>query len=762
MKKQCRAAIAAAALSPVHLDSPRLDDQETLKRRRDSGIIKNFSVPEPALLTPPRKRFKQDVTLPNDAQTEVLSEPLEHDWAFGTALTSPYASSNANIKPLGMLSDSVLKTKTNAFSVLPNVHRQAELLSQTNRFTTSPLSSTQPVDLDAFGSQWPLGPITWKSVEIDDPGLFGLPMSTVETECVGSKCLTQSDKPTASQTPTDSYISPSIEPAAISMLDISTEVLPTTSQPSSFCVTPPPTARPALRTIDRNRPVETFSAQEVADIEHAAECLSIFRCDREAFELFATILRRHLSNAWRDSTFWYLIIQCAQTASIPEHVEVIQNIIRTELSQLQQPQFTDPCFESAAATNLLLHMLLALTSSRTADLEDTILNIDKARAYIDQKGLVSILQQLPIYDRSLDLAVYRNLLRLQTPRSSDLTCPIPFGFTSSGAKLPRDHNMPFESWILFRQPGPFELQSDGRMGNACIRSCISWCQEILSTLHSIPITAGIFEVCPNEAGVARAEANALFIILWEHWVTCKSSTRAAEWTWITETQSKMGISEVELLLLVCRTIYNCYCPGNTPAGSDLELLRQLRIKAENLSRQSDFEVARGILREYVSRNTNTIWPSWKPAVQRLEMARMMTSFENTLMVRFPRLGITRDLTNSELIPPGVEEISGENSLPREEAKEEEESLVISISKAQYLSPTLASSLSSIDLSSFKKTSNAAMVRFSKLVRKSFRAPASVRRRGRESHTSNHNARGSDTSDISIPFQAMSIFGDGAI
>jgi len=519
------------------------------------------------------------------------------------------------------------------------------------------------------------------------------------------------------------------------------------SPPISLSFSPPTASQPKpsrpVRTIDRNQLVETFSVQDIADIKHAAECLSMFCCNREAFELFTTILKRQLSDdACRDNTFWYLVIQCAHTASIPEHVEIIQNIIRAELARLQGPP-SDPVSAGNPATeNMLLHMLLAFTSRRSSDVEEVDLEIFKARAYLLREGLPLISKHLAPEHRSLDLAVYRNLLRLHATEACDLKTPVPFEFAPFGlGRL--EYKMPLEDWILSRTPGPFELQKDGHMANPCIRSCISWCERTLLLLRSIPITPGIMGLCKDKAGRAWAEANALFIALWEHWVTYYTPTSSSSpgAMWMTETQEKMGISSTELLLLVCRAIHNSYYPWNTPARSEEELIRRLRKKTDELAEETDIKLARRILKQYISRNTVTMWPTWRSVVQRLEKARMMDCFENVLLVRFPRLGVTRDLISSVLIPPGA--APGEDSAL---LMFEEPSAFPAVDKAEQLSPTLASSNKSADYSAFRKTGISVFLR---LARGSL--PASSRSR---------SGTGSGyPSDISMSLASMSISGD---
>jgi hypothetical protein len=208
---------------------------------------------------------------------------------------------------------------------------------------------------------------------------------------------------------------------------------------------------------------------------------------------------------------------------------------------------------------------------------------------------------------------------------------------------------------------------------------------------SLSITPGILDFS-QDGIVAWAETNALFIALWEHWAEKRSSDKSI---WMSETQARMGISASELLLLVCRSIhdlYNAWMPPG-PRQSEAKLLRHLRTRAESMLCESDLQLAKRFLDQYVARNTVTMWPPPRRVVQNLEKARMIKCFEKVLHVKFPNLGVTSmNLINSVLVP-----------LKDEIHHEQQDELPVVVLKAQQPSPTLASSLSSIDLSNFKKT-----------------------------------------------------------
>jgi hypothetical protein len=64
--------------------------------------------------------------------------------------------------------------------------------------------------------------------------------------------------------------------------------------------------------------------------------------------------------------------------------------------------------------------------------EEVDLDICKARTYLLREGLPLISKHIAPDDRSLDLAVCRNLLRLHATEACNLKAPVPFEFAPSG------------------------------------------------------------------------------------------------------------------------------------------------------------------------------------------------------------------------------------------------------------------------------------------------------------------------------------------
>ncbi|KAM7204689.1 hypothetical protein V8F20_003473 [Naviculisporaceae sp. PSN 640] len=712
--------VGASSLSH-HLETPDFAASGTRKRPRPSASIHSVSSAGSSLSgsKPPRKRVEQDATSTRNRKLETSREASKHDTVTETALTSSPTTNTAHEADI----ESRLPPPNTSRAAS---HDSLSVLIKVDTVSCSPLQAGESTLPDNSG---------------DITGM--IPFEPPFTSSGASN------------------------PVSISMSNSS----PTTAKSN-------PTLR-ALRAIDIDCPVETFSDQDIIDMECAAECLSMVSCDREAFQLYTTILKRYISdNARRDNRFWYLIIQCAQTASIPDHAEVIQSFIRAELARVQTFPIHKPCSCTTTGIRLLLHMLLAVTSRWSqGNVED---EIDNACASLEAIGLCLIFSHLSLHPSTV-LPFYRNMLRLLRMQrlpgnsswgipmtSSDLWSPIPFEFRPYGARL--ENLMPLESptlevWpleigILYRTPGPFEIQQDGLMANPCIRSCILWCRETIQDIQSIPHSREILEIYMDEDARGWASANSLFVWLWKCWKTCTGPTNV----WMSKTMERMGISSTELLLLVCRAIYKSRTPedlfNDVWEPDYCRFIHRMRARCQYFAHQQDIHVARAILGEYVSSHTLTQWPSWRSMVLRFERDRAMETFENVLRVRFPKL----DVPGNRLRPVLISRKGNSHlvTLLEEDDKDEERDARGShpgFKKAQVFSPTLASSLSSLDLSSFKKTSASAQVRFSKFLSEPSSTSSSLRHRQNRSRTS--FAGESSTSDLGRSFQSLSVSCDSS-
>ncbi|KAK0657926.1 hypothetical protein B0T16DRAFT_386373 [Cercophora newfieldiana] len=261
--------------------------------------------------------------------------------------------------------------------------------------------------------------------------------------------------------------------------------------------TPSPGSRegePGLRTIDRNRPVDTFSNQDMDDIRSAADYFAAVGCDQIAFQLYITFLKRQRWKAKGRASppkLWYLIVQCAHTATNPEHVVIIQNIITEEMNRL--PRHYDA--SSTSMHRFILQMLLAFIFHRNPPDShqgpESHHSTFTGAAWLDAGAdELSLFEYLPRDDRSLDLALYRSILRLYAGEL-DTPAPEPPDTSNSDATLIRgwqsENRLELDSYILRHAPGPFEMRSNHGVSNSCIRSCLRWSKDQLHGMESLQI-----------------------------------------------------------------------------------------------------------------------------------------------------------------------------------------------------------------------------------------------------------------------------------
>lgn len=479
-----------------------------------------------------------------------------------------------------------------------------------------------------------------------------------------------------------------IPPIALTSVTAASDITSTSREESSLDVDLQAVtcAPPIVRTIDRDQPVDTLSEQDIAILKRAADYLAIFCYNQEAFELYILALKHHNQSGTEDSNFWYLVVHCVHTATKPEHVEIVQNIIRKVLKPFDLIRFLaeanflshnaayDP---SSGAHEFLLHMLLAFTYSRNAAIGDTEKHISLARSRKGTGAMTFFFCQ--------DLLIYRNVLRGFS--KCDLTSPTTFTFTPP-SRQPSAEELENENTILHAVPGPFEVEPVSfSMGNPCVRSCLNWCKLRLQGDISLPIPFKRIEpLLGDQDAVFWIESHTFFVTMWEQ--SCGLLYPRME-TWMTDTKCKMGISPTELLLLVCCVIYRLAPREWNLNKSEDNLIHRLRDGASRLLGLPGIELARKILKEYVLRNTVTIWPKWRTDVGQVEREHIFSSLEKALSVRFLGLGVTS--------------CNPVNSMPFSLDVPQFQDEIVAQSLKGRLAATLASSLSSVDLSIFRST-----------------------------------------------------------
>ncbi|KAK0619019.1 hypothetical protein B0T14DRAFT_518424 [Immersiella caudata] len=391
-----------------------------------------------------------------------------------------------------------------------------------------------------------------------------------------------------------------------------------------------------VRVIQHNRPADTFSSRDVVDVQLSADLFSVVDCDREAFELFTTLLKRHVSDpSYRGAGFWYLAIQCAHTATQPQHLDIVQNIIQEELRR-----FEDTREDHEHAGGFLFHMVLALMHSKMGSQTAVLEHITEARGYIkdddDDEWFLRMLRQLPRDDRSLDLAFYHNALRLQLGEASDLFIPLGLGSTTPP-------NPVFENHILTHGPGPFELEWNQSVANPCLGSCLEWCERELTSLLPLLRTSGVNATCHDNAFIGLGEENALFFTLWKRLAIEIRHPSGDTPIWISDTQARMGTSPTMLLMLVCRALQVHNADGPSIPSQKSELFRYFQRRAEHLVKVTDSELARCFLKQYILHHSITAEPPLCSNVQRPERERAMSLIRDTLCVSFHNLAASPDI-----------------------------------------------------------------------------------------------------------------------
>jgi hypothetical protein len=236
------------------------------------------------------------------------------------------------------------------------------------------------------------------------------------------------------------------------------------------------------------------------------------------------------------------------------------------------------------------------------------------------------------------------------------------------------------------------------------------------------------------------EQDALFIRLWQFW------DPKVDWDaplWISESHAETGVSPTEMLMVISRMIHESHDHWGGPVNSDDDLLQSFREGTDYMLAESDMELGKLFLKQYISRNTVSLWPDRRQDTQRLDRVGMIKYVEETLGVEFPGIGIRpADLPSQPSFPPlPPQSRSTRASLAEKENK--------------HYSPTLASSLSSVDMSDFRKTGQSAALRLSRFARASGSISSFLSKR----RSGNNRSSVGGVSDLSGSMGSMSISGE---
>lgn len=356
------------------------------------------------------------------------------------------------------------------------------------------------------------------------------------------------------------------------------------------------------RAITNQRPVSTYTSEDIENMQLAAEYFEAMGYEEDAFALYAFLLKRFHEERPQDKVaFLHAVINYSRCASTPEHCEIIEHHLRDQARQL--PAEVD----SYLLYHFLIEMALAETYSRKYDMASVKTHLRQARLLVSAPDdLYQVIGLLPLGDRSLDLILYHSIRRVCSPRSEKLLLGMDSGeFYSWWWKM-----CDLERVLLQRVPGPFELNGSV-MGNPCIRLCLKWCHQNLQRQGYIP-TMGV--VSPGkgerEEMVETVAMLSLFTYLWNVRMNERGERGASRLNreadlWTSQAHSRLGVDATELLMITCAQIVHgpSLSEGSEGLLTKDMLIHRFRQGAERLLGQSDVVLAQGFLKAFVQYRT---------------------------------------------------------------------------------------------------------------------------------------------------------------
>lgn len=398
------------------------------------------------------------------------------------------------------------------------------------------------------------------------------------------------------------------------------------------------------RAITAERPVSTYTADDICHIQLAAEYLEAMGYEEDAFSLYAILLKRLHEDYPRDRMkFLHAIIDYSRCVSTPGHCEVIQHHLRDQAEQISKEG------SSFLLYQFLLEMALAETCSRKYDTPAVKIHLRNARRLLQQNDdfnhcFTQVFNQLPRNNGSLDLVLYQSLRRVGDPYAENL--------------LPRENPEEFPPWsidisalekTLYRVPGPFEL-NHREMGNPCIRLCLQWCYQKLLQLKSLsgPRMEVVSSDLVHEEQSTIVHRTLLFTCLWRISINEMGTSNPISGadTWMSRTHSRLGVNTTELLMITCAQIVH---ESSSSQGSEVihietELVQCLRQAAGRLLGQRDEVLVKRFLDAFVQYRTieeGEDESQWAKELRQKSRAGIMGQLENSLHTTFSQ---TRELT----------------------------------------------------------------------------------------------------------------------
>jgi hypothetical protein len=421
--------------------------------------------------------------------------------------------------------------------------------------------------------------------------------------------------------------------------------------------------------IDLDRPSDNFSEEEIVNIKEAADYLTSFRFDAEAFPLYVLLLKHYQASRGDQSQGpSYPVFASSQAAMLRSHCEILQNLLQLELDKAQQTASTVESF--------LAHMLLAETycrgyrSTRDGDVKHHVKMAKTFSPGVDMIGL------LPEDSRSLDMLAWHNIVRCLTGNSDLLEkWDDPLYWQRKKVDVVSEVQ-DVEDALLRRIPGPFEIR-DNVMRNPCLSCCVQWCNSELSHISKLPAA---WKTNNSAAGFSWANTTALFTFLWDRWHEIQSA-----WTdprldvWVRETEARMGIPPAELLMTLCMMISDS--TGRKKSSKfGFSLLNNFRRGAQALLQLNDKELARLFLWNIHERYNIVLWSKERKDVQRVARSHIIGLMKSVLRVAMP------------------EGIASHSDTPATSSPPLQTLRILAVT----ILPTMASSLNSAEYSSLRK------------------------------------------------------------
>jgi len=258
---------------------------------------------------------------------------------------------------------------------------------------------------------------------------------------------------------------------------------------------------------DINRPIDTYSPEEMDKMHRAADFLFALNFRKDAFPLYVLILKRlKLSSRKHVGATASALVACVRSAVLPNQAAIARSLLQEQLNRSDTTMIEQFAFQ----------LLLADTYKRFRDF--TAAGTHTRSAMQSNPFQESLIEDLPHDYRSLDFVTYHFIadgINSTKLRSSD--DPIPLNYFSLEKSQVEDQ-------IIRRIPGPFEIEY-GALRNPCIRACLDWCATILEPRAIIP---GLWDSVQTNHDTSqlnedKSDSTRLYCYLWQRWHATPSS-----------------------------------------------------------------------------------------------------------------------------------------------------------------------------------------------------------------------------------------------